>query len=51
LFLIPGVPLINTFSDLIDGNLQNALVRGLNGLTISFSIAIGLLTSMFLYRF
>jgi uncharacterized membrane protein YjjP (DUF1212 family) len=51
LFLIPGVPLINTFSDLIDGNLQNALVRGLNGLIISFSIAIGLLTSMFLYRF
>lgn len=50
LFLIPGVPLINTFSDLIDGNLQNALVRGLNGLTISFSIALGLLTSMFLYR-
>jgi uncharacterized membrane protein YjjP (DUF1212 family) len=50
LFLIPGVPLINTFSDLIDGNLQNALVRGLNGLIISFSIALGLLTSMFLYR-
>jgi uncharacterized membrane protein YjjP (DUF1212 family) len=51
LFLIPGVPLINTFSDLIDGNLQNALVRGLNGLIISFCIALGLLTSMFLYRF
>jgi uncharacterized membrane protein YjjP (DUF1212 family) len=51
LFLIPGVPLINTFSDLIDGNLQNGLVRGLHGLIISFSIALGLLTSMFLYRF
>ena len=41
LFLIPGVPLINSFSDIIEGNLQNGLIRGLNGFIISFSIAMG----------
>ncbi len=51
LFLIPGVPLINSCSDIIDGNLQNGLIRGLNGFIISFSIALGLLTSMFIYQF
>jgi len=51
LFLIPGVPLINAFSDMIDGNLQNGLIRGMNGFIISFSIALGLLTSMATYHF
>jgi uncharacterized membrane protein YjjP (DUF1212 family) len=51
LFLIPGVPLINSFSDLIDGNLQNGIIRGLNGLMISFAIALGMLTSMLIYQF
>ena len=51
LFLIPGVPLINSFSDLIEGNLQNALIRGLSGLIISFCIALGLLTSTVIYQF
>lgn len=50
LFLIPGVPLINSFSDLIDGNLQNGIVRGLNGLIISFVIALGLLTTVLIYQ-
>ena len=50
LFLIPGIPLINAFSDMIDGNLQNGLIRGLNGFIISFSIALGMLTSMAIYR-
>jgi len=50
LFLIPGVPLINSFSDMIDGNLQNGVIRGLNGFIISFSIALGLLTTMFIYQ-
>ena len=50
LFLIPGVPLINSFSDMIDGNLQNGLIRGLNGFIISFTIALGLLTVMFIYQ-
>lgn len=51
LFLIPGIPLINAFSDMIDGNLQNGLIRGLHGFIISFSIALGLLTSMAIYQF
>ncbi|WP_207424462.1 threonine/serine ThrE exporter family protein [Desertivirga brevis] len=46
LFLIPGVPLINSFSDMIEGNSQNGLIRGLNGFIISFAIALGMLTSM-----
>ena len=50
LFLIPGVPLINAFSDMIDGNLQNGIIRGLNGFIISLTIALGLLTSMAIYR-
>jgi uncharacterized membrane protein YjjP (DUF1212 family) len=50
IFLIPGVPLINMFSDIIDGNLMNGLIRGVNGLIIAFAIALGLLTVMNIYR-
>jgi uncharacterized membrane protein YjjP (DUF1212 family) len=50
LFLVPGVPLINTFIDLLDGNLMNGILRGINGLIIAFSIALGLLTSMIIYQ-
>lgn len=49
LFLIPGVPFINTFSDMIEGNLQNALIRGFNCLIISFSIGMGLVTTNFIF--
>jgi len=41
LFLIPGIPLINSFSDLIDGNHLNGILRSVNGLIIAFSIALG----------
>lgn len=51
LFLVPGVPLINTFSDLIDGNILNGLLRGVHGLIIAFCIALGLLTSIYIYHF
>ena len=51
LFLIPGIPLINAFSDMIEGNLQNGLIRGLHGFIISFTIALGLFTSIAIYRF
>lgn len=51
LFLIPGVPLINSFSDLIDGNILNGIVRGLHGFMIAFAIALGLLTAMMIYKF
>jgi uncharacterized membrane protein YjjP (DUF1212 family) len=50
LFLIPGVPLINMFSDMMDGNLMNGLIRGLNGLIIAFAIALGLLSTMIVYQ-
>lgn len=50
LFLIPGVPLINCFTDLIDGNILNGLVRGINALMFSLAIALGLLTSMLIYN-
>jgi len=42
LFLVPGVPLINSVTDLLDGNIQNGMVRAMSGLLIAFSIAIGL---------
>jgi uncharacterized membrane protein YjjP (DUF1212 family) len=50
LFLIPGVPLINMVSDIVDGNVLNAVIRGVNGLTISLAIALGLMTSMKIYQ-
>jgi uncharacterized membrane protein YjjP (DUF1212 family) len=51
LFLVPGVPFINAFTDLIDGNILNGLVRGMNGLLIAFMIALGLLCAMYIYQF
>lgn len=50
LYLVPGVPLINSFSDLIDGNIMNGVMRGINGLIISFAIAAGLLIALLLYN-
>lgn len=50
LFLVPGVPLINSFTDLIDGNISTGIVRGTNGLLIAFAIALGLLTAMVLFK-
>ncbi|HSC55202.1 MAG TPA: threonine/serine exporter family protein [Phnomibacter sp.] len=50
LFLIPGVPLINAFTDIIDGNILNGMVRGVNALVISMAIAFGLLTAMLVYH-
>ncbi|MFC0877902.1 threonine/serine exporter ThrE family protein [Saccharicrinis sp. FJH2] len=46
LYLIPGVPLINSFSDLIHGNIMNGIVRSVNGLIIAFAIAFGLLLAI-----
>jgi len=46
LFLIPGVPFINSLTDLLDGNTLNGIVRGVNGLIIAFAIALGLMLAM-----
>jgi len=51
LFLIPGIPLINTFSDCVDGNFLNGLSRFSHGLFISFCIALGLLSAIGFYGF
>ena len=48
LFLVPGVPLINSFTDMIDGNILNGIVRGIHGLIIALAIAIGLLCAKYL---
>jgi uncharacterized membrane protein YjjP (DUF1212 family) len=50
LFLIPGVPLINCFTDLIDGNILNGLIRGINALMFALAIALGLLAAMLIYN-
>ena len=49
LFLIPGVPLINSLTDIIDGNTLNGIVRGLNGFVMAFAIALGLMMAMQIY--
>jgi uncharacterized membrane protein YjjP (DUF1212 family) len=50
LYLIPGIPLINSLSDLLDGNIMNGIVRGVNGLMMSFSIALGMLGAILIYQ-
>ncbi|WP_163712201.1 threonine/serine exporter family protein [Mangrovibacterium lignilyticum] len=50
LYLIPGIPLINSLSDLLEGNIMNGLVRGMNGLMIAFSIALGMLCTILIYN-
>jgi len=50
LFLIPGVPLINCFTDLLDGNILNGMVRGMNALIYALAIAFGLLTTIIVYN-
>jgi uncharacterized membrane protein YjjP (DUF1212 family) len=50
LFLIPGVPMINSFSDLIDGNILNGTTRGVNVLVIAFAIALGLMVSLLIFN-
>lgn len=51
LFLIPGVPMINAFTDLIDGNILNGILKGVNGLIIAFMIALGMVLSISFYNF
>lgn len=50
LFLIPGIPLINTFTDLIDGNILNGIIRWVHGLFIAFMIALGLMIAIYIYQ-
>ena len=51
LFLVPGVPLINSVTDMMDGNIQNGIVRMVNGLIIALAIAMGVFTVRILFNF
>jgi len=50
LFLIPGVPLINSFIDLMDGYIMNGIDRGINSLMHAFAIAAGLATVLYIFN-
>jgi len=51
LFLIPGVPLVNAFSDLIEGEILHGIERGTNALLHTLSIAFGLSTVLMIFNF
>ncbi len=50
LYLIPGVPLVNSFSDIVDGNIMNGIVRGVHGMMIVLAIALGIALSLLIYQ-
>lgn len=50
LFLIPGVPFINAFTDMIDGNTSAGTARVLHSLIISLAIALGMITPILLFN-
>lgn len=50
LFLIPGVLLINSFIDLMDGHIINGVDRGINALMHAFSIGAGLSTVLYIFN-
>ena len=51
LFLIPGVPMINSFTDLIEGEILNGIERGFNVLIHALAIALALSSAMIIYNF
>ncbi|HLO79997.1 MAG TPA: threonine/serine exporter family protein [Chitinophagaceae bacterium] len=51
LFLIPGVPLINSVIDLMDGYIINGIDRGINASIHAFGIAAGLATILYTFNF
>jgi uncharacterized membrane protein YjjP (DUF1212 family) len=51
LFLVPGIPLINSVTDMMDGNIQNGMVRMMNGLIIALAIAMGIFTVRMILSF
>src|SRR5690606_36763370 len=51
LFLVPGVALINSFTDLLDNNIINGMVRFTTGLMTVLAIALGLFIAMALFQF
>ncbi|MGE5944057.1 MAG: threonine/serine ThrE exporter family protein [Flavobacteriales bacterium] len=50
LFLVPGVALINSFTDFLDNNIINGLVRYTTGLMTVLAIALGLFIAMLIFQ-
>ena len=50
LFLVPGVPMINAVTDMMDGNTQNGMVRLFNTLIIAFAIAMGVFIARIIFN-
>ena len=50
LFLIPGVPLLNSIIDLIDGNIIYGLERGVNAMIHAFAIALAMSITLLIYN-
>ena len=50
LFLVPGVALINSFTDLLDKNVLNGMVRFVHGVMTVLSIALGLFLAMLIFQ-
>ncbi len=50
LFLIPGVPLIMSFIDLMDGYITNAIDRGVHASIHAFAIALGLTLVLYIFN-
>jgi uncharacterized membrane protein YjjP (DUF1212 family) len=50
LYLVPGVALINSFTDLLDNNILNGIVRFTNGLMIVLAIALALFITMVIFH-
>jgi uncharacterized membrane protein YjjP (DUF1212 family) len=47
---VPGVALINSFTDLIDKNVLNGMVRFTNGIMTVLAIALGLFVAMIIFH-
>lgn len=50
LFSVPGVPLINAFTDFLDGYILTGFVRLMNGLMFVFAIAFALFIVMYFFK-
>lgn len=50
LFLVPGVLFINCFTDLIEGNTMNGIVKGVSALIYALAIAFGLLNTIIIFN-
>lgn len=50
LFLVPGVPLVISFVDLLSGYITNGIDRGVNALIHAFGIAAGLASVLFIFK-